>query len=153
MTKHRSLGVKLIAAYLCMEAAVLITAIAIALMKPELQPWASDFISHLEPYIQAFNFRNSGIVLALGLLFALFDIVVGLGILFLKRWARTIIVVNNSWILGRAAVGIAMLIVIDRKALSSFRLSPYLAIYLIASVFMLCYLLDPDIRREFGVHE
>jgi hypothetical protein len=55
MTKHRSLGVKLIAAYLCMEAAVLIIAIVVALMRPELQPGASDFISHLEPYIQAFK--------------------------------------------------------------------------------------------------
>jgi hypothetical protein len=153
MTKHRSLGVKLIAAYLCVEAAVLITAIAIALMRPELQPGASDYISHLEPYIQAFDFRNSGIVLALGLLFALFDIVVGLGISLLKRWARTIIVLNSSWILGRLAVGLAIVIATDRKALSSLKLSPYPAIYLTASALMLCYLLDPDVRNEFGVHE
>jgi hypothetical protein len=136
-----------------MEATVLITAIAIALMKPEFRPGASDFISHLEPYIQAFDFHDSGIVLALGLLFALFDIVVGLGILFLKGWARTIIVVNNSWILGRAAVGLAIVILIDRKALSSARLSPYLEFYLLASVLMLFYLLDPDVKREFGMHE
>jgi predicted transporter len=102
---------------------------------------------------KSFNFRDSDSVLALGLLFALFDIVVGLGILLLKRWARTIIVVNNSWILGRAAVGLAIVIVTDRKALSSLQLSPYLEIYLIASVFMLFYLLDPRVKREFGVHE
>jgi hypothetical protein len=55
--------------------------------------------------------------------------------------------------LGRAAVGLAIVIVTDRKALSSLQLSPYLEIYLIASVFMLFYLLDPRVKREFGVHE
>ncbi len=150
MTDHRPLGVELIAGYFCLKAAMLPMAVAIAHMSPELQPAANELISHLSPIIH--GFRIWGFEVFLALPFALLRLAVGLGIWFLKRWARTIIVLDLLWFFCRAAVGLGILLALDHK-LPPLASSPYLAVDIVISASILVYLLDPEVKRTFGIRE
>jgi len=150
MSRHRLLGVKLIAAYLCLRAAALSLAVGIAHLKPELRPVANEFISNLVPFIQRFD-PTLGVALAP--LFALLDVLTGIGIWLLQRWARTIVFLNASYALWRTVVGLAVLTAFDRKMLSSNTLSPYFLFWFVSNAIMFGYLVDPSVKRAFGEKE
>jgi hypothetical protein len=147
----RRLGIKLIVAYLCLKALVIILAVVVGYLNPELQPEMNELISHVIPTIHSYHIDNY--VLIYAPLFGILYIVLGFGIWFLKKWAWTIIVVDLSWAFGRAAIGLGMLIVTDRKTLQSLVLPPDLAVNIIISLFVLVYLINPDIKRTFGMRE
>jgi hypothetical protein len=86
-------------------------------------------------------------------LIAGFHVVQGVGIWFLKRWARTFIVFDLMYRLGDAAVAAALLSGIDRKLLLSIVSTPNFAINAIAHILILFYLLDPDAKCAFGLRE
>jgi hypothetical protein len=151
MTNHRPLGVMLIAGYFCLKAAVLSIAIAIAYTSPELQPDAKDLIAYLVPMITKLHIGSIDFVFALP--FALLRLAVGLGIWFLKKWARTLVVLDLSWAFCRAAIGLAMYLSIDHKLPPLPSSSLYLTIDVIISAYILVYLLDSDVKRTFGVRE
>ena len=141
MSVTRPLGVTLVAIYLFAKAAVLILAATIVHMRSGLWPGANDFISTF-----AFSLGVS-----LPLISALLNATVGLGIWFLKRWSRTIIIAINSYLLCKMAFGSLILMQLDRKFLLSHTSSPYFVISLVAAVVVLLYLLDSDVKRAFGV--
>lgn len=151
MTEDRPLGVTLIALYFFLKSAVLIVTAAIVRMRPELEPQANEFISHIVASVQDFNLLNLAAMLAP--LYALFYAVLGLGVWFLRRWARLLILMNLLYGLGGVAVGLTILIIFDHKALSSLGSNPYLAFGLVVGLLMLRCLLDPDVERAFGVRK
>ena len=85
-------------------------------------------------------------------LFVLVDTVLGAGIWFLQSWARVIILIDLTWLFGRAAVGLMALLVVHPKVVHFRPLSPYFAINVLASLMMLGCLLDPDITHAFQRH-
>jgi hypothetical protein len=147
MNGGRPLGIKLIAAYLLMRAAALIAAMSIVYMRPELRKGADDFILYFAINLGSMLRHESAIISAL------LDVALGLGIWFLMRWSRTVIVMLSSYGLCRAAIGSAILMEIDRKFLLSQISSPYFAISVVVCVLTLFYLLDPDVKRLFGERE
>ena len=149
--RGRPLGVKLVAAFFLLDAAALLLAAAIGYLFPGLQSSANNFIAQRAPYIKEMELVPFGIYLAP--LIAGFHVVQGLGIWFLKRWARTFIVFDLMYRLGDAAVAAALLSGIDRKLLLSIVSTPNFAINAIAHILILFYLLDPDAKRAVGLRE
>jgi membrane protease YdiL (CAAX protease family) len=82
-------------------------------------------------------------------LFVLVDTVLGAGIWFLQSWARIIILIDLTWLFGRAAVGLMALVVVHPKVVHFQSSSPYFAINVLVSLMMLSCLLDPDIEHAF----
>jgi len=140
MPTVRPLGVKLIATYLCMKALALITAVYIVQTRPDLRPGATDFIS-----INSLRIGDSGTYIS-----AIINLSVGLGISFQQRWARTVTVIINTYYFCRMAFVSVILVGFDRKSLISQTSSPYFMISSVASLLILCYLLDPGVKRAFG---
>src|SRR6266508_3899933 len=134
MATRRPFGITLIAAYLILKAVALLMAMAVVHLSSVPQPIASELVSAVSLRIH----------IPLPFPTALLSVTVGLGIWFLKKWARTVIVVVNTYALCRMAVGSAILMAIDRKFLISQTSSPYFALNLIAGIAILVYLLDPE---------
>jgi hypothetical protein len=151
MTQHPPLGVKLIAVYFCLKAAVVIVAVAIAHFKPELQPAVANFLADVVPLIRRYELLNYGVFVAPP--FALLDLTVGLGIWHLRRWARALVVLDLSWGLTKVAMGLAAMMAFYREMLSPQTLSPYFVIELSRCILMFFYLIDPDVRHAFRVRE
>lgn len=151
MNVNRPFGVKLIAGVFFLEAAVLVLAAAVGYLKPELQPNANKFIAQRAPYLQDLDLVKFGVMLAP--LLAAFDAAKGLGIWFLKRWARVLIVLDLTYRLGEAAVAAVLLWGVDRKMLLSIVSTPAFAIGSVLNVIILGYLLDPDAKRAFGLRD
>jgi hypothetical protein len=144
---RRRLGIKLIAAYLCLKALVLFLVVATVYERPELQPEANKLVLYLIPALQNYQIDNRVIIAPL---FIIFYLILGLGIWFLKKWAWTIIVVDLSWAFARSAVSLSMLIVFDRKTLQLLEFPPYLAANILLSFFVLVYLINSDVKQAFG---
>ena len=151
MTENRPLGVRLIALYFFLKSAILIVTAVTAHIRPELESKANEFISHIVASVQDFDLLSFAVTLAP--LYALFYAVLGLGVWFLKRWARLLILMNLLYGLGGAAVGLAILIFSNPKALSSLGSNPYLLVGLVVGLLVLRCLLDPDVERAFGVRQ
>lgn len=139
MARNRPVGVVLIAGYLILKAAALCLAATIVRTSPGVHPISNELIANVSvkmgpslPYPTAF-----------------LDFVTGLGIWFLKSWARTLIVMVNGYFLCRMAVGFAMLFVMDRNFLISHTASPYFAVNLLAGIVILFYLLNTETIRLF----
>ena len=147
----RPLGVKLIALLFLLESIALILAALIGHFRPELRSSANEFVSQRAPLIQAFDLINWGVKLAP--LFALFSIVEGLGIWFLKRWARTFVLWDLVNRLCGGAIAAVMLWSIDRNMLSSIISKPHFAIGVVINIYIVFFLLDPDAKRAFGMKE
>lgn len=150
MTDHRPLAVKLIAEYFCLKAVLLTIAVAIVYTSPEIKPAENDFISLLAPIVPE-HIGRIGVLFALP--FALVRLVIGLGIWFMKKWARMIIVLDLSWAFCSAGIGLATSISFDHKLPQLPSSSPYLPIDILISILILFYLFDPDVKRAFGVRD
>ena len=154
IARNRPTGVKPIAAYLCLKAAALILAVVASHTEFELRSEAADFLLNVVPLIPKFGLQNYVSILAP--VFALVDLVLGLGIWHLKRWARTFIVVNLTWGLARAGMFFVATAAFDRKMFPLIASSPYLPYFLfdlVSSVPIFFCLLDPDVMQAFRVPE
>ena len=139
MTEGRPLGVKLIAAYLFLKATALVLAVAVISKKPEYGQGAKEFILNFD--------LNLGVMAAP--VFALLDVTVGMGIWWLKKWARMLIILDHSYALCRGIVASALLMGLDPKLLVSLTSTPYFAVNAVTCVTILFYLLDPDVKSKF----
>jgi len=148
MIKHRPLAVKLVAAYLCLKAIILCLCVAAVYLRPANRPSANRVIEDLVPIIMGLREPKADIWLAL--LFVFTDLVLGLGVWFLQNWARIVIVIDLTWLFGRAAAGLLVLPLIPRSMLHLHAPSPYFAVNLAAGLLTLGCLLDPDIKGAFG---
>jgi hypothetical protein len=121
-------------------------------MRPETGLAANDLIANLLPIIRRFYAHNYEIFLAP--IFVLLDMVLGLGIWFLQKWARTLAV----WVLLWEMLAILDMLSTTNSAHSfahrpTLAITPYIAVELIASLLILVYLFDPRIKRAFGVRD
>ena len=149
MTAKRPFGVTLIAVYFLLKSAVLISAAIVGHLKPVFRSSANELISHLAPLIKDFGAFDFIIVLAP--LFALFEIVKGFGFWFLQRWVRLLALAEIFYYFGRGGLGLVLLWEIDRRMFLSITSSPFFLTGLVERVVVCFYLLDPDVKRAFGV--
>ena len=145
---RRPLAVQLIALYLWLKSIALMICAIGAYLRPSTQSMANGVIEGLVPMIMAWREPAHDIWLAL--LFALVDATLGIGIWFLQKWARIIIVIDLTWLFGRAAVGLLMIAAIHPNGLHFRNPSPYFSINIVASLFILSGLRNPDVIRVFG---
>jgi len=147
---HRPFAVTLIAAYLWLKAAVLMACVVAVHYHPSAQPTANEIIEGLVPMIMAWKEPAHDIWLAL--LFTLVDAMLGTGIWFLQRWARTFVVIDLAWLYGRALIGLPVSLYLNYQDRAHFQNpSVYFDINIVAGIFILAALCDPDVKRAFGI--
>lgn len=144
---HRPLAVKFIAAYLLLKAAALSLCVIVARLHPSTHPAANGIIEDLVPMLLGIHEPSADFWWAP--VFVAVDVALGVGIWFLQSWARTIIVIDLTWLFGRVTVGLLALAAIHPKGLHFRNPSPYFSINLVASLIILACLVDPDTRRAF----
>jgi hypothetical protein len=83
--------------------------------------------------------------------FVVIDSALGLGIWFLQRWARTLVVIDLTWLYGRALVGLIIVATVYRDSVRFVHPTIYFEINLLAGIIMLAALVDPDVKRAFGI--
>lgn len=149
-SKSRPLGIKFITAYLCLRALLLVVVSIFAYLTPESRPQCNRFISHLIPMVLRLHALDFAFILAP--LFSFVEAVAGIGIWMLKRWARTIIVLELSYLAVRIGVGLVALAAFDRRDFDTLKPSPYFIIEALACLIMLGCLLDPDVKSAFGIN-
>ncbi len=142
----RPLVLWLVALYLCLKAAALTVCVIAVHLQSSTQPTANRVIEGLVPLIMAWREPAHDIWLAP--LFALVDATLGIGIWFLQKWARTIVVIDLAWLFGRAIVGLPMVLAFGGHSQNP---SVYFDINIVAGILMLAALCDPDVKRAFGV--
>jgi hypothetical protein len=147
----RPLGVKLIAALYMSESIALVLAAIIGRIKPELWLRADLFVAQRVPLIQLLGIADLGVMLAP--LFAFISAVLGMGIWFRKKWARTLILWDLVNRLGGGACAAAILWSSDPQMLSSIVSAPHFLLGVVLNVLILGYLFDPDAKRAFGVKD
>lgn len=126
---------------------MLIMCVVAAHFRPSVQPTANGIIEDLVPMIMGLKEPEMDVWLAP--LFAVIDTVLGAGIWFLQSWARVLIIIDLTWLFGRAAVGLMALVVAHPKVVHFRPPSPYFGINVLVSLMMLGCLLDPDIKQAF----
>jgi hypothetical protein len=149
MAENKPLGIKLISLYLLIKAVALITVSAIGFLIPELRSSANEFIFHFVASFKQLQVVDYGIVVAA--LFASFEMIKAFGLWHQKRWARFIVLADIYYFFGRGVLGLVALSGIDHSKFSSITSSPYFIIGLTQRLIVLFYLLDPDVKRAFGV--
>jgi hypothetical protein len=138
----RPLAVGLVALYLCLKAAALTVCVIAVHLQPSTQSTANRVIEGLVPFIMATHDIWSAP------LFALVDATLGIGIWFLQKWARTIVVIDLAWLYGRALVGLPVVLAAGGHSQNP---SMYFDINIVAGIMMLAALCDPDVKRAFGM--
>lgn len=151
MNESRPFGVMLIALYFLLEAMALICASLIGYAHPTFRVGANEFISHFAVFLQQLKLASYGIELAPML--AIVALVQGLGIWFLKDWARSLVYVLIVCWFCEAAAAVTILWAIDQDFLLSCIKTPYFGAGFLTRVIMFYYLRDPDTKRVFGVKD
>ena len=149
---HRPLPVKLISLYLWLKAAAL-TACTIAVhLAPSTQTMANGIIEGLVPTIMAL--KSHTLTIWLAPIFVLVDTTLATGIWFLQKWARIVVVIDLTWLYGRALFGlpVALAFYFSHKAkFHSINLPASFEINIVAGILILAALCDPDVKRAFGM--
>ena len=144
---HRPFAIRLIAAYLLLKATVLVMCVLAVDFRPSVQSTANGIIEDLVPMIM--GLKDSEMDIWLAPLFVVVDTVLGAGIWFLQSWARIIILIDLTWLFGRAAVGLMALALAHPIGVHFRPPSLFFAINVLVSLVMLGCLLDPDIGDAF----
>jgi hypothetical protein len=140
--------IRLIAAYLWLKAAVLVVCVFAVYLRPSARPTANSIIEGLVPMIMAWREPAQDIWLAP--IFAFVDVVLGIGIWFLQKWARTVVVVDLVWLYGRALLGLPAALAYGSKAHLR-NPSAYFDLNIVAGLLILAALCDPGVKRAFGI--
>jgi hypothetical protein len=149
--QKRPLGIKLVAALYVLESIALVLAAIIGRINHELWLRADVFIAQRVPLIQLLGIANLGVTLAP--LFAMVSVVLGMGVWFLKKWARTFILWDIMNRLGGGLCAAILLWSMDRQMLTSIVSAHYFIPGVFANIVILGYLFDPDVKRAFGMKD
>jgi hypothetical protein len=150
MNIHRPVGIKLVAIYFCLRASAIILALVLAQLRPEAGSSANDLIANLLPIIRRIYAHDYEMFLAP--IFAFLEMVLGLGIWFLRKWARTLAVWDLMW---------EMLATLDMLSTTNsahsfahrptLAITSYIEVEFIASMLILVYLFNSAVKKAFGV--
>ena len=149
--KATPLGIKLIASLFLLESASWFIAAGAGYMWPDYRPRVNEFIVQRAPYLRDLGLFDAAYLFAP--LLATFDVAKGLGLWFLQRWARLLIIFGLIYWLGGVGVATVTLWFTERGRLQAIVSTPNFAIGFLLSVVILCYFFDPDVRRFFKAPE
>ena len=142
-------GLKLVAAYFFAKSAVLVAAASTALISPSLRLRSLGIAGIIAPIIQKLDFSLE-MSLAVAFAFAAFAFVLGLGVLERQKWVAGYITVFHGIELARFLVGMLILKSMGMSVLLPPVPMPYLEFEIVSSLFMVAYILRPEVMRSFG---
>ncbi len=149
MSERRQIGIWFVAAYFFAKAVLIAVKAATALFSPSEAPKALAAIREMLPLVRRLD-SGPNLSLIVALAFVLFGIVVGVCVLKRQKWAAGYIVAYHGiallWFLA-VSLGLR---VMGFDPSSSTLTSPYGKVEILASLFMVVYLVQPDVRRSFG---
>jgi hypothetical protein len=145
--RERLFGVKLIAAFFLVKTLVFSSALVVAHISLRSEAAALGLIEQLAPPLQLLN---SQMALLFAPAFIIFGLVIIFGVWFLQGWAWALLFVDCGIPLVRLAQFFLVASIVDRKWLSFLPSSPYFAIDVVSSIFIVAYLLQPEVMRAFG---
>jgi len=149
VSERRHIGIWFVAAYFFAKAALIAVKAATAFFSPSEAPKALATIREILPLIRRLDLGpNLSLIVALA--FVLFGIVVGVCVLRHQKWAAGYIVAYHGiallWFLA-VSLGLKT---IGFDSAPSMLSSPYGKVEVLASLLMVVYLFQPDVRRSFG---
>lgn len=151
---NRPIAIRFISAYLLLKAATLAFCFASVHYWPKTKWQMKQIIESIVPTIAAVQRGHQDDFLLdvwLAPVFVVIDSALGLGIWFLQRWARTLVVIDLTWLYGRALVGLIIVATVYRDSVRFVHPTIYFEINLLAGIIMLAALVDPDVKRAFGI--
>lgn len=143
----RPLGVKLISALYFVKSLALTIAIVVATIRPDLLPVAQKFAAELAPLLKVFH---SSLGMMIAPFFVVLGIAIGVGIWCLSGWAYGLLIVMCGVSLIRLAQFLVACFLVNHKWLSLLPSSPLFAIDVTTSIFIVAYLLRPEVKQAFG---
>jgi len=88
--------------------------------------------------------------LSIAPLFVILGLVLVLGVWFLQGWAWALLLVGCGIPLVRLGQFLIIALAVNRQWLTFLPSSPYFAIDVLSSMFIVEYLVRPEVRRAFG---
>lgn len=146
--RDRLFGVKVIVAFFLVKTTAFGVALLVAESYPKDRPAALAFLAHLAPLLQS---MHSTTALRVAPLFVVLGAVIIVGIWFLQEWAWALLLFDRGFALVDLAQFLAVAVGFNRKWLLLLPTSPYFALDVVSSMFIVYYLIQPDVRRVFGV--
>jgi hypothetical protein len=149
VSENRQIGIWLVAAYCFAKAALVADKAATAFLAPSKAPTALAAIREMLPLVRRLD-AGLDFSLVIALAFVLFGVVVGVCVLRHEKWAAGYIVADHGiallWFLA-ATLGLRAM---GLDSPSSILTSSYGKAEVLASLFMVVYLVQPNVRRSFG---
>jgi hypothetical protein len=147
-SRHRRLfGIQLIAAFFLVKTAVFGGALLAAHLDLRIRVAAIELIRQLAPLLQL---TRPQVVLAVAPLFLILGMVIVPGVWFLQGWAWVLLFVDRGTSLIDLAQFLGFSALFNGGRLPLLPSSPYFAVDIVSSMFIVVYLLRPEVRRAFG---
>lgn len=147
-SRDRLFGVKVIVAFFLLKTAALGVALLVAMARPQNRAASLGFMAQLAPLLQL---MHGEMTLRVAPAFVVLGLAIVLGVWFMREWAWAILLFDRGIPLFNLAQFLVVALLFDRKWLSLLPSSPYFAIDVVSSIFIVYYLVQPDVRRAFGV--
>lgn len=149
MPEGRQIGMWLVAAYFFAKATLVADKVATAYLTPSKAPTALAAIREILPIVRRLD-AGLDFSLMIALAFALFGVVVGVCVLRHQKWAAGYIVAYHGIVLVWFLTAMLGLRAMGFDSSSSMLSSSYGKTEMLASLFMVVYLVQPNVRRSFG---
>jgi uncharacterized protein YybS (DUF2232 family) len=149
MSESRQIGLWLVAGYFFAKSALITVNVATAFFEPSETHTALATIREIIPLVRRLD-PGPDFSLTIGLAFVLFGIVVGVCVLRHQKWAAGYIVAYHGIALLWFLVASLGLRAIGFDSSPPMLTSSYGNAEMLASLFMVVYLLQPNVRRSFG---
>lgn len=149
MSERRLIGIWLVATYFFAKATLIAVMVATAFGNPSEASRPLTTIRELLPLVRRLD-AGPNLSLIVASLFVLFGIVVGACVVMRQKWAAGYIVAYHGIaLLWYLAVSLGLK-VMGLDSFSEILSSPYGKAEILASLLMIVYLVQPNVRRSFG---
>jgi len=145
--QRRLFGIQLIAAFFLLKTAVFGGALLAAHLDLRIRVAAIELMRELAPLLQL---ARPQVALAVAPLFLILGVAIVLGVWFLQGWAWVLLFVDRGTSLIDLAQFLGFSALFNGGRLPLLPSSPYFAIDIVSSMFIIVYLLRPEVRRAFG---
>ena len=140
------MGIKIIAGILFCECVLLLVSIFVAYLLPDGKSGAIQIFLASIPYFKGMPIANRGPLAIVALAFAIFAVVKGLGIWFMRPWARLLILLDLA---GRFADALLLGLLLDQAKIRTILNDHDFVIGFLINLSVLIILLDPNTASAF----
>jgi hypothetical protein len=146
LSRARPLGIKIIAGVLFCECVLLLVSVFVAYLLPDGKSQSVQIFLASIPYFKSMPIANRGPFAIAALAFATFAGIRGLGIWFMRPWARLLIMLDLT---GRFTDTLLLMFLLDRARIHTILNDHDFVIGFLVNLCVLVILLDPNTARAF----